>query len=172
MPEGVNLLSHADSYENWPKEGVTFIDLLPLLEDPSLMTKASTKLQEWAIDHAQVPSLIVGVEARGFLFGMALARDMEIPFIPVRKIGKLPGDVMSATYDTEYSKDTLQVPLRAGKYAGKKVWVVDDIYATGGTLRAVRDLLVSLGIQDIQNVVVHDIGIAQRPENMVVLTEL
>lgn len=172
MPVGVKVLEQAKVYPNWPKDGVDFIDLLPILESPVHTFYLVECARHYAETHGGNPNLIVGVEARGFLFGMLFSRAMGVPFIPVRKVGKLPGNVHSVTYDTEYSKDTLEISESASKYAGKKVWVVDDIFATGGTLRAVQDLLVSLGIQDIQNVVVHDIGIAQRPENLVVLTEL
>ena len=126
---------------NFPKEGINFKDITSLLLDSDLSSDIVdgflTKLEGVNID------AIVGVESRGFLFGFLLANKMGVPFIPIRKAGKLPGDTLSCKYELEYGFSEVEVH----KYDIKKGWNVlvhDDLLATGGTASAAAKLINQL----------------------------
>lgn len=131
------LYSNIKEYPNFPKEGVLFKDILPLLKDPFLRKDLVTEMSKL------IPSevtCIVAPESRGFLLGMLVAQELNLKFIPVRKPGKLPGEVKSISYSTEYSLDTLEVQQDSLNELDK-YFFIDDIYATGGTYKAIKDLL-------------------------------
>jgi len=126
---------------DFPKAGINFRDITTLLKDKEALKKAITmlakKYRKENIDY------VVAVEARGFILGGALAYKLGAGFIPVRKKGKLPGKTQSVTYSLEYGTDTLEIHDDAIA-PGSKVLVVDDLLATGGTVKAVCDLVKQL----------------------------
>ena len=123
---------------DFPKEGILFKDITPLLADPDGLRQAIDALAD-LVDPADYDT-IVGIESRGFIFGTALAYKLNKGFIPVRKPGKLPSATASVTYDLEYGSDTLQIHLDALS-PGERVLILDDLLATGGTIEACIDLI-------------------------------
>ena len=122
---------------DFPKPGIIFKDISPLLANKHGLSDA-TKLFAASIKDLEI-DLILGVESRGFIFGSALAQELNVGFVPVRKEGKLPGKLLSESYDLEYGSATLE--LQEGSTTGKKVIILDDVLATGGTAKAVVDLV-------------------------------
>lgn len=133
------ILRHIPDY---PSPGVDFIDITPVLADgeafEQLIKAMVEKVADLEID------VVVGVESRGFILGTPLAYALGKGFVPVRKKGKLPAETVSADYDLEYGKDTLEIHVDAIK-PGQKVLVVDDLLATGGTAGANCQLVEKLG---------------------------
>ncbi|WP_318311580.1 adenine phosphoribosyltransferase [Flagellimonas crocea] len=133
--------------ENFPKPGVVFKDITPLLKDPQAFQKAGAALlgltANLKIDK------VVGVDSRGFIFAPLMAEKMGAGFVPVRKSGKLPYKTVSESYDLEYGTDTLQIHADAID-VGDKVLVHDDVLATGGTAEAVCKLVERLGGEVVQ----------------------
>ena len=129
---------------DFPKKGIVFKDLMPLIADATAFGRAIDLLAAWARPRA--PDVILGAEARGFIFGGALAYTLGCGFVPARKPGKLPWETVEATYELEYGTDTLEV--HADAFAeGARVIVLDDVLATGGTARAKIELVERLGAQ-------------------------
>ncbi|EPR41502.1 Adenine phosphoribosyltransferase [Desulfovibrio sp. X2] len=116
---------------NYPKDGIVFFDITPLLSDPSAFKYAVDQLAERFADTGATK--IAAAEARGFIFAAPLAYKMSLPFVPLRKPGKLPWKTMSVTYDLEYGTDTLCMHVDAITQ-GDKVLLIDDLLATGGTV--------------------------------------
>ncbi len=144
--EAIKLEKYIRSIPDWPKEGILFRDITPLLADPKAFTTAVDALcagfTEAGIEY------VAAVEARGFIFGAAVAERLNAGFVPIRKKGKLPSKTESITYDLEYGTDTLEVHNDAiGK--GSKVLMVDDLLATGGTMAAACRLIEKIGGQII-----------------------
>ena len=127
---------------DFPKPGIQFIDITTLLKDGKAMKYAFDQMAA-LVGHLDV-DLLVGPEARGFLIGAPLAYKLGVGFVPVRKSGKLPGEVIEATYQLEYGVDTLQIHKDAIS-PGAKVLVIDDLLATGGTVWSTADLVRTLG---------------------------
>lgn len=122
---------------DFPKPGIQFKDITPLMENPELSRKI---VQQMKIELASLqPDCIIGVESRGFLYGMALAMDMGIPFITVRKKGKLPYKTITYKYDLEYGSAEIEMHVDSIK-PGWRVIVHDDLLATGGTATAAAEL--------------------------------
>ncbi len=134
----IDLKKHIRDIPNFPKEGIIFKDISTLLKHPKAFGKSIDTLA--ATFKKSGVKYVVGVEARGFIFGAALAYKLGAGFIPVRKKGKLPYKTTSVTYQLEYGMDTLEIHEDAIP-ANAKVLVVDDLLATGGTVKAVIDLL-------------------------------
>ncbi len=129
---------------DFPSAGILFRDVTPLLAAPDVFAAAVRAMAEPF--RANPPSKILGIEARGFLFGSALARELHVGIVPARKPGKLPRKTESIAYGLEYGKDSLEV--HADAFApGERVLVVDDVLATGGTARAAADLAERLGAE-------------------------
>jgi adenine phosphoribosyltransferase len=126
---------------DFPAPGVVFKDVTPVLADGVLFGDI---VREMAGRYAGRVDVIVGVEARGFIFGAALAHELGIGFVPVRKAGKLPGTTASLSYDLEYGSATIEVHEDAF-VAGQRVLVVDDVLATGGTADAACRLVEQVG---------------------------
>ena len=126
--------------ENYPKEGVIFRDITTLLKDKDAFKKAVDEMAE-KID--KDVDKIIGIEARGFIFGAALAYKLDKGFIPVRKPGKLPWDKERESYELEYGEDSIEIHKDAIE-AGEKIVIVDDLLATGGTAKACVKLVEKL----------------------------
>lgn len=133
--------------EDFPKPGIGFKDITTLLQDAEAFRYTVDQMAAHIADIDY--DIIVGPEARGFIFGTPLAYAANKPFAPVRKAGKLPYKIESYTYDLEYGSDTLQMHIDAIK-PGDKVVIVDDLLATGGTISAVAKLVEQLGGQVVK----------------------
>jgi len=127
---------------DFPTQGIVFKDVMPLIADPAYFRETIDRLVEWA--RPRSPDLVLGAEARGFIFGAALAYSLGAGFIPARKPGKLPRETIEATYALEYGTDSLHVH-RDAVGEGARVLVLDDVLATGGTAKAKVELVESLG---------------------------
>ena len=127
---------------DFPKDGVSFKDITPLLLDASLtndiINEFISRMEGVDVD------AIVGVESRGFLFGFLLANKMEIPFIPIRKVGKLPGETLQYKYDLEYGSAEIEIHTNDVQ-KGWNILIHDDLLATGGTASAAAELVLQLG---------------------------
>ena len=127
---------------DFPKPGIVFKDLMPLVADATYFRETIDRLEQLA--QPLQPDIILGAEARGFIFGGALADRLHCGFVPARKPGKLPWDTVEAVYELEYGTDSLQVHADAvGK--GARVIIHDDVLATGGTAKAKIELVEKLG---------------------------
>jgi adenine phosphoribosyltransferase len=142
MTATLDLRDRIRDVPDFPTEGVLFKDLMPLIADPVYFAETIRRLAEWA--RPREPALVFGAEARGFIFGSALAYALGAGFIAARKPGKLPRETVEATYALEYGTDSLQVH-RDAVPVGTRVIVVDDVLATGGTARAKVELVEELG---------------------------
>jgi adenine phosphoribosyltransferase len=133
MPDLAHLKSLIRDVPDFPKPGIVFKDFTPLIREPAGLALAvelmANPFRGKAID------LVVGAESRGFIFGMALAQSLSAGFVPVRKPGKLPWKVAAISYELEYGKDTLEIHTDAVQ-PGQRVLMVDDLLATGGTMKA------------------------------------
>ncbi len=127
---------------DFPKKGIIFKDITTLLQDAKSFTRMIDMIANRYI--GQRIDKVVGVEARGFLIGAALAYRLGAGVVLVRKPGKLPSETFSKTYDLEYGTDTLEIHTDAIR-KGEKVLIADDVLATGGTMSAVVDMVTSLG---------------------------
>ena len=137
----MNLRERIRDIPDFPKPGIVFKDITPLLLDPAALDHAVTELA--AHVRPLGVEVIVAAEARGFILGGALARELGVGFVPARKPGKLPHDTISAEYALEYGVDVLE--LHADAFAdGTRVLVHDDLLATGGTARALCELVEQL----------------------------
>ena len=140
----MDLKRHIRKIPDFPKPGIVFIDITTLLTDPAALQAAVDALVEPFADE-QI-DLVMAAEARGFIFGGAVACRLGAGFVPVRKPGKLPAETLERTYELEYGTDTLAVHRDAVK-PGDRVLVLDDLLATGGTVNACCDLVEELGGQ-------------------------
>ena len=138
----MNLYDYVARVEDYPKEGIIFRDITPLMADGMAFSQATDLITDFARE--QEAEVIVGPEARGFIFGCPVATNLRIGFIPVRKPNKLPRRTISVSYDLEYGKNTLSMHADSIK-SGQKVVVVDDLLATGGTIKATIELVEKMG---------------------------
>jgi adenine phosphoribosyltransferase len=138
----LDLASKIRDVPDFPKEGIVFKDVMPLIADPEYFGETIRRLAEWA--RPREPDLVLGAEARGFIFGGALAYELGAGFITARKPGKLPWETVEATYELEYGTDSLQVH-RDAVTPDSRVIVLDDLLATGGTAHAKVELVEQLG---------------------------
>lgn len=127
---------------DFPTEGVVFKDLMPLIADAEYFAETIRRLADWAAPRE--PELVLGAEARGFIFGGALAYALGAGFVAARKPGKLPRETVEATYALEYGTDSLHLH-RDAVPQGARVVIIDDVLATGGTAKAKVELAESLG---------------------------
>jgi adenine phosphoribosyltransferase len=140
--KSIRLRDYIRDVPDWPKKGILFRDITPLLADPAAFPAAVDSLCDDFIGKGI--EYVAAVEARGFIFGAAVAERLHAGFVPIRKKGKLPFKTESVTYDLEYGTDTLQVHCDAVK-KGSKVLMVDDLLATGGTMAAACKLIEKIG---------------------------
>jgi adenine phosphoribosyltransferase len=127
---------------DFPKQGILFRDITPLLQNPGLCMEVVKALKENMNGHRV--DVIAAIESRGFLFGMLLAAELDVPFVPVRKAGKLPYKTIAHNYNLEYGTATVEVHEDAIK-TGDNVLIHDDLLATGGTAVAAAELMKKLG---------------------------
>ena len=160
----MNLKDYIIDVPDWPKKGIVFKDITPLLKDSNAFNH-STLLMRGLIDKPAGVTYIVGVESRGFIFGAYLAKRMGLGFIPVRKKGKLPPPVISKEYELEYGTDTLEIKQGEGK-----VIIVDDVYATGGTAKATRELCKEAGYEVVDEVYLINLTFLNKDKVKSVLT--
>lgn len=123
---------------DFPKPGIVFRDITPLLQSPVALRTALDRLEEQAASLR--PDVVVGIESRGFLFGVPLAARLGVGFVPVRKPGKLPAETSRETYTLEYGEDAVEIHADA-LAPGQRVLIVDDLLATGGTAGATARLV-------------------------------
>jgi adenine phosphoribosyltransferase len=157
---------------DFPKPGIVFKDIAPLLADPAGFDAVVHGLADAAPDGVD---LVAGIEARGFLVAGALACQLGCGLVPVRKAGKLPPPTLRRSYQLEYGSAEIEVP--SGVLAGKRTVIVDDVLATGGTLRAAADLLAEAGASVLAMAVIVELGflngraaLADLPELTALLT--
>jgi adenine phosphoribosyltransferase len=124
---------------DFPRKGIVFKDITPLLSDPEALTESIRQLA----DRMARPDAVVAIESRGFIFGTGLALHWRVPLVPARKFGKLPGRTVREVYSLEYGEDTLELHADALK-AGQRAVIVDDLLATGGTAMATARLVEQL----------------------------
>ena len=127
---------------DWPQPGVGFKDVTPLLADPQALDQTVADLASWAKEKG--PDLVLGAEARGFILGAAIAREIGCGFVPARRPGKLPPETVSATYQLEYGTNALELHPDLIPH-GSRVLIHDDVLATGGTVEAIAGLVERLG---------------------------
>ncbi|TMM53126.1 adenine phosphoribosyltransferase [Maribacter algarum] len=139
--------SYIRDIKDFPKEGIVFKDITPLLKDPSALNKAVNALYELVGN--QKINKVVGMESRGFFFAPILATKLNAGFVPVRKSGKLPYRTISEVYTLEYGEDILEVHEDAIA-PGERVLIHDDVLATGGTAQAVCKLVEKMGGEIVQ----------------------
>ena len=143
----MSLKKYIRDVQDFPKEGILFKDITPLLLNPTARIECLeillSELKDKKIDK------VIGVESRGFFFGILLAESLNAGFIPVRKPKKLPFDTISATYDLEYGTDALEIHIDAIQ-KGDRILIHDDVLATGGTAKAVCELVERLGGKIVQ----------------------
>jgi len=142
----IDLKSCIRDVPDFPKEGILFKDITPLLADKAAFTQAIDTL---ASRYADKIDIVVGIESRGFIFGAALASKLGIGFVPVRKPGKLPADTYSVEYELEYGTDTVEIHQDAIS-AGSRVLLIDDLLATGGTAAATLELLKNFDAEIVE----------------------
>ena len=143
MPR-IDLRSKVRDVPDFPRPGIVFKDIMPLLADAEALHQAVDELAEWA--ESRKVDVVVGAEARGFILGAAVAYKLGCGFVAARKPGKLPWRTVSAKYALEYGFDALEMHVDALK-PGTRVLVHDDLLATGGTARAKIDLVEQLGAE-------------------------
>ncbi len=138
----IDLAAKIRDIPDFPRPGIVFKDIMPLLADPAALRETVDRLAEWAAPRK--PDLILGAEARGFITGGALAYTLGCGFVAARKPGKLPWTTISAKYALEYGYDVLELHADAIR-SDQRVLVHDDVLATGGTARAKVELVEHLG---------------------------
>ena len=160
IPLASLLKSQAPVYQDFPKPGVQFLDIISLLADATtkrmLIELVRDKLCAGQRPGVMPPTHVIGLDARGFLLGMLVADTLKIPFIPIRKAGKLPPslDLQRVEFQTEYSKDAFEMAHQPGIRPTSRVLVVDDILATGGTIRAALQLLEKYELKQAPKILV------------------
>ena len=133
--------------QDFPKPGILFKDITPLLISPEATHFCIQTLAK-SVENIKIDK-VIGVESRGFFFGMLLAQKLNAGFVPVRKANKLPYETISASYELEYGSDVLEMHVDAIK-KGDKVLIHDDVLATGGTAKAVCEMVEQLGGEIVQ----------------------
>lgn len=138
----IDLKDYIASIPDFPKKGIIFRDITPIMLEPEAFKEVTARIAEFAKEIGA--DLVIGPESRGFLFGVPAAIEANLPFAPVRKPGKLPRETISQSFTLEYGTDTLEMHKDAVK-PGQKVLIVDDLLATGGTVEAAEKMVERLG---------------------------
>jgi adenine phosphoribosyltransferase len=151
----LDLRGHVREVPDFPRPGVGFKDISPLLADPRALRQAVGGLAAWGSERR--PDLVLGAEARGFILGAAIACEIGCGFVPARRPGKLPPETVSATYALEYGQNSLELNESAiGN--GARVLIHDDVLATGGTVEAIGGLVEQLGGQVVGCAFIIELG--------------
>ena len=143
----MNLNNYIRDIPDFPKKGIIFKDITPLLKNKDAFNYIIEELKKRIIN--KKIDYIIGIESRGFILGAALAQSLNCGFVPIRKKGKLPYKVISETYDLEYGKDTLEMHIDALE-ANNNVVLIDDVLATGGTISASLKMLETFKVNIIE----------------------
>lgn len=143
----LDLKKYIDSYKDFPKEGILFRDISPLISDPEAFEE-TVRLMAVSIDKAKA-TVIIAPEARGFLLGPTIANRLGIKFVQARKPGKLPGKLLEAKYQLEYGENELYIQGNAISKSDRVI-LLDDLLATGGTMIALKKLIEEVGAQVVQ----------------------
>jgi len=138
----IDLKERVRDVPDWPEQGVVFRDITPLLRDPVALDQTVQELAAWG--KGLRPDVVLGAEARGFILGAAIARELGCGFVPARRPGKLPPETVSAQYALEYGENALEVNSHTIR-EGARVVIHDDVLATGGTVEAIAGLVEQLG---------------------------
>ena len=138
----IDLRDRVRNVPDWPEQGVTFRDITPLLRDKDALDQTIHELAAWG--KGVQPNVVLGAEARGFILGAAVAREIRCGFVPARRPGKLPPETVGATYALEYGQNSLELHPEAIR-PGDRVLIHDDVLATGGTVEAIAGLVEGLG---------------------------
>ncbi|ODQ54660.1 adenine phosphoribosyltransferase [Saitoella complicata NRRL Y-17804] len=159
------LRSKLRQFNDFPSPGIIFEDILPIFQDPkAFKTLISTLAAHLRSAHPNLTTLI-GLDARGFLFGPSLALELGVGFVPVRKQGKLPGPTISATYEKEYGQDVFEIQEGSVK-EGDVVVVVDDIIATGGSAAAAGELVKKSGAKTVEYIFILELDFLKGREKL------
>jgi adenine phosphoribosyltransferase len=138
------LMPKFNFYKDFPKKGVNFLDVFSITSNPEVFAEVMDGLDKLIIEKVGKPgeafTHIVGIESKGFVLGPILALKYGVPFVPIRKKGKLPGECYEVTYTTEYSSDCVEIN-KTSFPPGSKALIIDDLLATGGTLLAAEKLM-------------------------------
>ena len=140
----IDLKERVRDVPDWPEQGIIFRDITPLLRDPEALDQTIHELAEWGKERR--PDVVLGAEARGFILGAAIARELGCGFVPARRPGKRPPETIGATYALEYGENTLELHPETIR-SGVRVLIHDDVLATGGTVEAIAGLVESLGAE-------------------------
>jgi adenine phosphoribosyltransferase len=159
----VDLASRIRDIPDFPKPGIMFKDITPLLLDAEALRAAVSGLADWA--RPRGVDYVVAAEARGFILGAALAIELGAGFVPARKPGKLPHDTISAEYILEYGVDSLELHADALAH-GARVLIHDDLLATGGTARALADLVAGAGAEVVGCAFLVELGFLRGRERL------
>ena len=141
--------------KDFPKAGVVFKDINPVLHDPVAFRESVDRMLQYG--RSRDANVVVGIESRGFIFGTPIALELDAGFVPVRKLGKLPGETMRAEYSLEYGTNTVEIQKDAIE-PGQRVLIVDDLLATGGTSAAAAELVEALGGEVVGMVFLVELG--------------
>jgi adenine phosphoribosyltransferase len=150
------LKNHIRTVPDWPAPGVQFRDITPLLQNPQVFRVLIDAFVHRYMDPALRPSVVAGLDARGFIIGSVIAYELGVGFVPIRKKGKLPFTTVEETYELEYGSATVQLHTDAVK-SGDRVVLIDDLIATGGTMMAGARLLEKLGAEVIEGAAIVDL---------------
>jgi adenine phosphoribosyltransferase len=148
---------------DFPKPGILFKDITPLLKDGPLFRKL---IQMWGEEYRGKVDFIAGIESRGFIFGAPLAVEIGVGFVPIRKKGKLPAPTYQVEYQLEYGVDQLEIHRDAFEGEGKRVLLIDDLLATGGTAVAAAKLIEKAGGEVVQIQFLIELGFLRGGERL------
>lgn len=150
-------------YPDWPKAGVTFADFSPVYAEPALRRELTAHFSNIVANEGI--EVVAAIESRGYLLGMSIADDLDLPFVQIRKAGKLPGDCVKVAYSLEYGVAEVEAQCAAFR-DGDRVLLVDDVLATGGTMKAARELIETAKATVECAVVIAEIGFLNGRERL------
>ena len=150
----MNLCEYIRKIPDFPREGILFRDITPLLSNPDAFEYSISKMTGIAKDLK--PDVILGIESRGFIFAIPISMNLGLPFVPARKKGKLPYQTVSVSYELEYGGDSLEIH-RDAFAPGTRVLIVDDLIATGGTVKPCAELVGGLNAKVVGVVTLIDL---------------
>ncbi|HEY9096747.1 MAG TPA: adenine phosphoribosyltransferase [Hydrogenophaga sp.] len=150
------LKSHIRTVPDWPAPGVQFRDITPLLQNPRVFRVLIDAFVHRYMDPALRPTVVAGLDARGFIIGSVVAYELGVGFVPIRKKGRLPFTTVEETYELEYGSATVELHTDAVR-SGDRVLLVDDLIATGGTMMAGMRLLEKLGASVMEGAAIVDL---------------